>query len=126
MRRAIAGMSVLLLTVAAGVQAEALRIEGSTTVGPLADAFAQYFKSVQPDLSITVNQTGSNDYMTSFGPGIVFATSGRGAAFVWARTIGAKSARARFSKLTKRMALTLTGSRRIGFSRNRRAVYHAA
>jgi phosphate transport system substrate-binding protein len=61
MRRAIAGMSVLLLTIAAGVQAEALRIEGSTTVGPIADAFAQYFKSIQPDLSITVNQTGSGD-----------------------------------------------------------------
>ncbi len=61
MKRAMVGMSVLLLTVAAGVQAEALRIEGSTTVGPIADAFAQYFKSIQPDLSITVNQTGSGD-----------------------------------------------------------------
>jgi phosphate transport system substrate-binding protein len=61
MRKAIVAMSVLLLGLAAGVQAEALRIEGSTTVGPIADAFAQYFKSIQPDLSITVNQTGSGD-----------------------------------------------------------------
>jgi phosphate transport system substrate-binding protein len=55
----------LLLVVAAWAQAEALRIEGSTTVGPLADAFAQYFKSVQSDLNITVNQTGSGDGATA-------------------------------------------------------------
>jgi phosphate transport system substrate-binding protein len=61
MRTSIVAMSVLLVVVAAGSGAEALRIEGSTTVGPMADAFAQYFKSVQPDLSITVNQTGSGD-----------------------------------------------------------------
>ncbi len=61
MRRAKVGLSVVLLAVTACVQAEALRIEGSTTVGPIADAFAQYFKSIQPDLSITVNQTGSGD-----------------------------------------------------------------
>jgi phosphate transport system substrate-binding protein len=41
--------------------AETLQIEGSTTVGPIADAFAGYFKKVYPDLRITVNQTGSGD-----------------------------------------------------------------
>ena len=60
MKRAIIAVCVLL-AVTAGVQGEALRIEGSTTVGPIADAFAQYFKSIQPDLSVTVNQTGSGD-----------------------------------------------------------------
>jgi phosphate transport system substrate-binding protein len=41
--------------------AEALRIEGSTTVGPIADAFAEYFKTIQPGLEITVNKTGSGN-----------------------------------------------------------------
>ena len=33
--------------------AETLQLEGSTTVGPIADAFAEYFKSIYPDLQIT-------------------------------------------------------------------------
>ncbi|HPC93967.1 MAG TPA: phosphate ABC transporter substrate-binding protein [Sedimentisphaerales bacterium] len=43
------------------VQAETLQIDGSTTVGPIADAFAEYFKKVYPDLDITVKKTGSGD-----------------------------------------------------------------
>lgn len=39
--------------------AESLRIEGSTTVGPIADAFAEYFKTIQPGLEISVNKQGS-------------------------------------------------------------------
>jgi phosphate transport system substrate-binding protein len=42
-------------------QAETLQIDGSTTVGPIADAFAEYFKKVYPDLDITVKKTGSGD-----------------------------------------------------------------
>lgn len=41
--------------------ADTLQIEGSTTVGPIADAFAEYFKSIYPDLQITVKKTGSGD-----------------------------------------------------------------
>ncbi|MBN1360881.1 MAG: phosphate ABC transporter substrate-binding protein [Sedimentisphaerales bacterium] len=55
-------VSVLLLLVGGvAAPAETLQIEGSTTVGPIADAFAGYFKTVYPDLQITVNQTGSGD-----------------------------------------------------------------
>ncbi len=43
------------------VRAETLQIDGSTTVGPIADAFAEYFKKVHPDLDITVKKTGSGD-----------------------------------------------------------------
>ncbi len=43
------------------VSAETLQINGSTTVGPIADAFAEYFKGVNPDLQITVNKTGSGN-----------------------------------------------------------------
>jgi phosphate transport system substrate-binding protein len=60
MKKVIAGM-IVLLVLGAVAPAETLQIEGSTTVGPIADAFAEYFKTVYPDLKITVNQTGSGD-----------------------------------------------------------------
>jgi phosphate transport system substrate-binding protein len=36
-----------------------LHIEGSTTVGPIADGFAEAFKKLYPDVAITVNKHGS-------------------------------------------------------------------
>ncbi len=38
---------------------EKLHIEGSTTVGPIADGFAEVFKKLYPDVAITVNKSGS-------------------------------------------------------------------
>lgn len=38
-----------------------LQIEGSTTVGPIADAFAEAIMKMRPDVSITVKKTGSGD-----------------------------------------------------------------
>ena len=61
MKTAIVGMALLSLTLGAVGQAGTLQIEGSTTVGPIADAFAEYFKSVYPSLDITVKKTGSGD-----------------------------------------------------------------
>ena len=61
MKKAIIGMVVVGLALGAAAQAETLQIEGSTTVGPIADAFAEYFKKVYPDLDITVKKTGSGD-----------------------------------------------------------------
>jgi len=61
MKKAIIGMVVVGLALGAAVQGETLQIEGSTTVGPIADAFAEYFKKVYPDLDITVKKTGSGD-----------------------------------------------------------------
>jgi phosphate transport system substrate-binding protein len=40
---------------------KALQIEGSTTVGPIADAFAEVFQKSHPDWTITVKKTGSGD-----------------------------------------------------------------
>jgi phosphate transport system substrate-binding protein len=40
---------------------ETLQIEGSTTVGPIAEAFAEYFNKSNPNVSITVKMTGSGD-----------------------------------------------------------------
>jgi phosphate transport system substrate-binding protein len=54
---------VLGLAVSGLVAAEkqTLNIDGSTTVGPIADAFAESFKSSHPDIEITVKKTGSGD-----------------------------------------------------------------
>lgn len=65
MKNTVSVAIISLLVLGAAVRAETLRIEGSTTVGPIADAFAEYFKKVQPDLSITVSKTGSGNGATA-------------------------------------------------------------
>lgn len=40
---------------------QAIQIEGSTTVGPIAEAFAEAFMKSHPGLTITVKMTGSGD-----------------------------------------------------------------
>jgi phosphate transport system substrate-binding protein len=60
MRKTVIMAALTLLTASVGL-ADALQLEGSTTVGPIADAFAEYFKSIYPDLNITVKKTGSGD-----------------------------------------------------------------
>ncbi len=60
---------LLLLVLGVAAPAETLQIEGSTTVGPIADAFAEYFKKVYPDLDITVKKTGSGDGATALVDG---------------------------------------------------------
>ena len=44
---------------------EKLHIEGSTTVGPIADGFAEVFKKLYPDTVITVNKSGSGTGATA-------------------------------------------------------------
>jgi phosphate transport system substrate-binding protein len=41
--------------------AQTLQIEGSTTVGPIVEAFAEYFMKQNPKVKITVKATGSGD-----------------------------------------------------------------
>jgi len=50
---------VALMISAQAIAAEKLHIEGSTTVGPIADGFAEVFKDMYPDVVITVNKSGS-------------------------------------------------------------------
>jgi phosphate transport system substrate-binding protein len=60
----ICGVIMLVLVLSTrlhGAEQTSLTIEGSTTVGPIADAFAEVFKSNNPALSITVNKTGSGN-----------------------------------------------------------------
>jgi phosphate transport system substrate-binding protein len=40
---------------------DAITMDGSTTVGPIAKAFAQYYMSVNPDVNITVSESGSGN-----------------------------------------------------------------
>jgi len=57
-------VAAILILTAGSVQAadpETLQIEGSTTVGPIALAFAEAFMKERPGVSITVKQTGSGD-----------------------------------------------------------------
>ena len=60
----VCGFVMLLLAFVMEANAadkQTLQIDGSTTVGPIADAFAEAFKGNYPDLEITVKKTGSGD-----------------------------------------------------------------
>ncbi|MCK4538356.1 MAG: phosphate ABC transporter substrate-binding protein [Candidatus Krumholzibacteria bacterium] len=64
--RMIAAFSVALVIVAglatANVQAEErIVIDGSTTVGPIAKAFAEYYMSLHKDVNVTVSESGSGN-----------------------------------------------------------------
>jgi phosphate transport system substrate-binding protein len=61
MRITIYSIITMMLLMVGVASAETLQLEGSTTVGPIADAFAEYFRSIYPDLQITVKKTGSGD-----------------------------------------------------------------
>jgi len=55
---------VLAGTMAAGAAAadsKTIKMEGSTTVGPIADAYVEAFKKMHPDVTITVNKSGSGN-----------------------------------------------------------------
>ena len=57
--------AVVLLAAVATASDNKLQIDGSTTVGPIADAFAEAFKTAYPNVAITVSKTGSGDGVAS-------------------------------------------------------------
>jgi phosphate transport system substrate-binding protein len=60
MRRIRSGLIILACLIGTQAMGAAkLHIEGSTTVGPIADGFAEVFKGMYPDVTITVNKSGS-------------------------------------------------------------------
>jgi phosphate transport system substrate-binding protein len=65
MKRIIVCSLIVLVLVSSSMlsaaEKQTLKIDGSTTVGPIADAFAEAFKGLYPNLEITVNKTGSGD-----------------------------------------------------------------
>lgn len=58
-----------LAIVAAGIAASPvfanISIDGSTTVGPIAKAFAEYYKEAHPDVNITISESGSGNGVKS-------------------------------------------------------------
>jgi len=55
-------ISMILLFNVSPVQAEKkIVIEGSTTVGPIAKAFAEYYMSIEKSVNITVSESGSGN-----------------------------------------------------------------
>ncbi len=53
--------AAMLLVAGFATGAGQLVIDGSTTVGPIADAWAEVFQAMHPDLNITVQKTGSGN-----------------------------------------------------------------
>lgn len=75
MRWSLAALVAVLVVVSVGVAQEAakettLQIEGSTTVGPIMDAFVEAFAKVHPEVKIALQKTGS-------GPGAAALIDGR-------------------------------------------------
>jgi phosphate transport system substrate-binding protein len=57
----VAGLLCAGAALAGDAEKKTLQIEGSTTVGPIADAFVEVFQKIHPDCTITVKKTGSGD-----------------------------------------------------------------
>ncbi len=49
------------LMAAAATAQQKIVVDGSTTVGPIAKAFAEYFMAANPDVNITVSESGSGN-----------------------------------------------------------------
>lgn len=54
-------LALVCTAVSFAADRETLQIQGSTTVGPIGEAFAQYFMRTYNGLEITVQKTGSSD-----------------------------------------------------------------
>ena len=57
--------SIFCLSTASAVAQNEIRIDGSTTVGPIVDAFVGAFNATMPDLKFSVKKTGSGDGATA-------------------------------------------------------------
>ena len=60
MKKLIA-IAALAAVVGSASAADKITIDGSTTVGPIAKAFAEYFMAANPDVNITVSESGSGN-----------------------------------------------------------------
>ncbi len=66
------GLMLILSFAWSGAFAESYRIiiDGSTTVGPIAKAFAEYYMAKHPDVSVTVSESGSGNGAKSLINGV--------------------------------------------------------
>lgn len=58
------------LVASAAAFAQNISIDGSTTVGPIAKAFAEYFKETNPNINITISESGSGNGVKSLMNGL--------------------------------------------------------
>jgi phosphate transport system substrate-binding protein len=63
-------LAVIALIPTAADAAGALVIDGSTTVGPIAKAFAEYYMALNPNVNITVSESGSGNGAKSLINGV--------------------------------------------------------
>lgn len=63
--------TMMMVAVAFGALAEEkIVMDGSTTVGPIAKAFAEYYMAAHPDVNITVSESGSGNGAKSLVNGV--------------------------------------------------------
>jgi phosphate transport system substrate-binding protein len=62
MKKIVSGLAAMAMTIgiAAG-EDQKITVEGSTTVGPIAKAFAEYYMGKHPNVNITVSESGSGN-----------------------------------------------------------------
>lgn len=61
MKKLLTTLTMILAGLNTAFAGEAIVMDGSTTVGPIAKAFAQYYMSVNKDVNITVSESGSGN-----------------------------------------------------------------
>jgi phosphate transport system substrate-binding protein len=62
LKKAVTGLAALGMAVGiAAADANKIVVDGSTTVGPIAKAFAEYYMGKHPDVNITVSESGSGN-----------------------------------------------------------------
>jgi phosphate transport system substrate-binding protein len=70
MKKSMLSMILTAAVALAAAAEEKIVIDGSTTVGPIAKAFAEYFMAANPDVNITVSESGSGNGAKSLINGV--------------------------------------------------------
>jgi phosphate transport system substrate-binding protein len=70
MKRILGVIMAAVLFAGATHAADKLVLDGSTTVGPIAKAFAEYYMSLNPDVNVTVSESGSGNGAKSLINGV--------------------------------------------------------
>lgn len=70
MKKALLSMIVIAAVALSAVAEQKIVLDGSTTVGPIAKAFAEYYMAAHPDVNITVSESGSGNGAKSLVNGV--------------------------------------------------------
>jgi len=65
-----AWVAMVVMVITAQADEQKIVIDGSTTVGPIAKAFAEYYMSLNPDVNVTVSESGSGNGAKSLINGV--------------------------------------------------------